>query len=55
MANISLTHYKLSVYVPETHLESLKKALFEGGAGVLGNYEHACWQTHKVRGSFVPN
>ena len=36
---------KLSVYVPETHLESLKDALFAAGAGSYGQYDRCCWQT----------
>ncbi|HED33550.1 MAG TPA: NGG1p interacting factor NIF3 [Gammaproteobacteria bacterium] len=37
--------YKLSVFVPESHLESLKVALFEAGAGKIGHYDSCCWQT----------
>ena len=36
---------KLCFYVPETHLTSVKEALFTAGAGRLGNYDHCCWQT----------
>lgn len=36
--------YKLSFYVPETALESVKEALFKVGAGRIGNYEHCCWE-----------
>ena len=32
-------------YVPESHLESVKNAMFEAGAGKLGNYQQCCWQT----------
>ncbi len=35
---------KLTVYVPETHLEALKRALFEAGAGRYRNYDCCCWQ-----------
>lgn len=35
--------YRLEVYVPLTHLEALKTALFASGAGCLGKYEHCCW------------
>lgn len=36
---------KLEVYVPETHLEQVKSALFEAGAGRIGDYDSCCWQT----------
>ena len=36
--------YKLCVYVPESHLEDVKAALFAAGAGRIGNYEQCCWQ-----------
>lgn len=32
-------------YVPESHVEQVKEAMFESGAGQLGNYDKACWQT----------
>lgn len=37
--------YKLCVFVPESHLEPVKQAVFAAGAGRIGNYEHCCWQT----------
>lgn len=37
--------YKLSFYVPEEHLESVKTALFEKGAGRIGDYDCCCWQS----------
>lgn len=37
--------YHLSVYVPETHVEQVKEALFAAGAGRMGNYDQCCWQT----------
>jgi hypothetical protein len=36
---------KLSFYVPESHLESVKTAIFAAGAGRIGNYDSCCWQT----------
>ncbi len=42
--------YKLSFYVPEPALESVKSALFEAGAGKIGLYDQCCWQT-KGRGA----
>lgn len=35
--------YKLITYVPESHLEAVKTALFDAGAGKQGNYDHCCW------------
>lgn len=45
--------YKLGVYVPEGSLEPVKQALFEAGAGRIGNYDCCCWQT-PGEGQFRP-
>ncbi|VAW58706.1 hypothetical protein MNBD_GAMMA08-754 [hydrothermal vent metagenome] len=45
--------YKLCVFVPESHLQAVKDALFEAGAGKIGNYENCCWQT-RGQGQFKP-
>lgn len=37
--------YKVCFYVPESHLESVKQALFAAGAGRQGDYDQCCWQT----------
>ena len=37
--------YQLIFYVPESHLERVKSALFKAGAGRIGDYEHCAWQT----------
>lgn len=39
--------YKLNFYVPESHLEPVKDALFAKGAGHYNAYDQCCWQ---VRG-----
>ena len=44
---------KLEVYVPATHAEELKTALFDAGAGKIGNYDCCCWQTSGT-GQFRP-
>ncbi len=44
---------KLIYYVPESHLESTKQAIFAAGAGGIGNYEHCAWQVLGV-GQFKP-
>ena len=43
----------LQVYVPESHLDSVKAALFAAGAGKIGNYDSCSWQT-KGTGQFRP-
>ena len=37
--------YKIGFYVPASHLEAVKTALFATGAGRIGNYDSCCWQT----------
>ena len=44
---------KLAVYVPETHAESLLNALFNAGAGNIGNYSE-CSFVSEGTGSFKP-
>lgn len=43
--------YQLSFYVPESHLEAVKQAVFATGAGRIGNYDNCCWQV-AGRGQF---
>lgn len=45
--------YKLCFYVPESHLEAVKQAVFDAGAGRMGDYEHCCWQV-LGQGQFRP-
>lgn len=35
----------LIFYVPDSHLEKVKTAIFAAGAGRIGNYDQCCWQT----------
>lgn len=44
---------KLVYYVPESHLEITKHAVFEMGAGRTQHYQQCCWQT-KGMGQFKP-
>ncbi len=37
--------YQLIFYVPQSHLEIVKAALFKAGAGRIGDYDHCAWQT----------
>lgn len=45
--------HKLCIFVPETHAEALKNALFAAGAGRIGNYEHCSFETSGI-GQFRP-
>ena len=36
--------FKLVVYVPASHLDAVKDALFAAGAGQVGNYDRCAWQ-----------
>ncbi len=45
--------YKLCFFVPAAFAEKVKQAVFETGAGRLGNYENCAWQT-SGQGQFKP-
>ena len=45
--------YQLIVYVPDSHLDSLKKALFKAGGGRIGQYDCCAWQA-LGKGQFRP-
>lgn len=45
--------YKLCFYVPESHLEPVKKAVFSAGGGRIGAYDSCCWQS-LGQGQFRP-
>ena len=45
--------FQLVVYVPETHLEPVKAALFAAGAGRIGDYAQCSWQV-LGQGQFLP-
>ena len=36
--------YQIVFYVTESHLETVKNAVFAAGAGKIGNYDQCCWQ-----------
>jgi hypothetical protein len=44
---------KLCFYVPATHVEAVKAAVFAAGAGRIGDYADCCWQT-LGQGQFRP-
>ena len=48
-----MTHLKLCVYIPVSHLDVVKTALFEAGAGSYNGYDCCCWQVKGV-GQFRP-
>lgn len=37
--------YKIVFFVPETHKDAVKQALFDAGAGRIGNYDSCAWET----------
>lgn len=45
--------YKITFYVPETHLTEVKQALFAAGAGRVGDYDSCAWQV-RGEGQFRP-
>ncbi|RYZ32396.1 MAG: NGG1p interacting factor NIF3 [Sphingobacteriales bacterium] len=45
--------YKLAFFVPESHLEHVKAAVFAAGAGRVRNYDQCCWQVLGI-GQFRP-
>ena len=45
--------YTLFFYVPESHLEVVKNAVFAAGAGAIGDYQNCCWQV-LGQGQFQP-
>lgn len=45
--------YKITFYVPVTHVETVKEALFAAGAGRIGEYDRCSWQVLGM-GQFRP-
>lgn len=45
--------YKICIYVPENAVDKVKQAVFDTGAGRVGNYDCCCWQTEGT-GQFRP-
>jgi hypothetical protein len=45
--------YKLCFYVPVSHLEAVKAAVFAAGAGRVGDYDNCSWQVLGM-GQFRP-
>ena len=45
--------YSLCFYVPESHVEAVKNAVFEAGAGRIGDYRSCAWEVRGT-GQFLP-
>jgi hypothetical protein len=45
--------FKLSFYVPASHVAQVKAAVFAAGAGRIGAYDSCCWQV-LGKGQFRP-
>ena len=45
--------YKIAVFIPATHLETVKEAMFAAGAGRIGDYDKCSWEVKGV-GQFRP-
>ncbi|VAW33448.1 Bsu YqfO NIF3/CutA domain [hydrothermal vent metagenome] len=41
------------VYIPASHLQQVKQAMFNAGAGTIDNYQECCWQV-AGQGQFRP-
>lgn len=46
--------FKLVFFVPKEHVDRVKQAVFEAGAGKIGDYDHCSWQVLGT-GQFRPN
>lgn len=45
--------YKIIFYAPPSHVEQIKNAMFEAGAGKIGEYQHCAWQV-LGEGQYMP-
>jgi hypothetical protein len=45
--------YKLAFFVPDSHVEVVKAAVFAAGGGRIGAYDHCAWQV-LGQGQFRP-
>ena len=46
-------YYQITFYVPKKQCEVVKQAMFDAGAGTLGNYQDCSWQILR-QGQFKP-
>ena len=47
-----MAQLKFCFYVPQSHLEQVKEAVFAAGCGNIGAYSKCCWQI-KGQGQFI--
>lgn len=52
-AKVKEKHYKLVVFVPETHEKEVRQAMGDAGAGFIGNYSHCTFRARGT-GTFLP-
>jgi hypothetical protein len=45
--------YQIYVYIPTESIEKVKLAMFEAGAGKIGDYEYCCFE-YSGKGQFKP-
>lgn len=45
--------YKFIFFVPDSHVETVKEAIFNAGGGKIGEYSHCAWQI-LGQGQFKP-
>lgn len=45
--------YQIICYVPDSHVEAVKQAMFSAGAGRFSGYSQCCWQS-VGQGQFMP-
>lgn len=50
---MAIIMYRLAFFVPETHIDQVKEAVFAAGAGRMGAYEACSWQV-LGQGQFRP-
>ena len=50
---VKTTLYQISFYVPVENCETVKRAMFDAGAGIVGDYQECAWQT-LGEGQFKP-
>lgn len=53
IARVKSNMFKIVFYVPPSHLETVKTALFERGGGRIGNYSHCAWEV-LGEGQYMP-
>lgn len=51
---LDIKKVKIFVTVPVDNLEEVRNAMFNAGAGVIGNYSHCSTSTKSI-GTFIPN